>query len=182
MRSRWVLVTAALVALVGAGCSSDDDPQPVEAAAPPDNLCAAVPDTVVERWGLAEDDHTTDAADDRGEATCTMSGAAAGAPVELEITLTTYGGADADAVRGIVADEVAASCDDLERQVDGRFKAADTRCSSESDDTYTEVSTAIPARGVVTVTMSHSGSMAQLLPAEVVGLSGTVANAEPGDL
>jgi hypothetical protein len=111
-----------------------------------------------------------------------MTGQVDGNGVKLEITLTSYGGADADAVRGIVADEVAASCDDLEQQGGGRFKAEDTRCSSESDDTFTEISTAIPAHGVVTVTMSHGGPMAQLLPAEVVGLSGTIANAEPGEL
>lgn len=182
MRSRWVLVTAALVAVLGAGCSSDDDPEPVSAAGLPDNLCAAVPANVVERWGLSEDDHATDAADDQGKATCTMSGTAADAPVELEITLTSYGGADADAVRGIVADEVAASCDDLEQQGEGRFKGADTRCSSEADGSYTEISTSVPSHGVVTVSMSHDGQMAQLLPAEVVGLSGTIANAEPDEL
>ncbi|WP_243056885.1 hypothetical protein [Nocardioides sp. SR21] len=182
MRSRWVLVTAALVAVVGTGCSSDDDPDPVSAAELPDNLCAAVPDNVVERWGLSEDEHRTAPAGDQSVATCSMSGTAADAPVLLAITLTSYGGADADAVRDLVADEVAASCDDLEQQGDGRFEAEDTRCSSEADDAVTEISTAVPAHGVVTVTMSHSGQMSQLLPAEVVGLSGTIANTEPGEL
>ncbi|GAA4375370.1 hypothetical protein [Nocardioides caricicola] len=182
MRLGPALATCALVALLGTACGSDDEPEPVSAVEPPDNLCAAVPDNVVERWGLTEDDHASDAAGDRSTATCTMSGTAADAPVTLEISLTSYGGADADAVRALVADEVAARCDELDQAGGGRFKAEDTRCSTESDGSFTEVSTAIPAHGVVTVTMSHDGQMSQLLPAEVVGLSGTVANAEPGDL
>lgn len=182
MRLGPVLATCALVALLGAGCGGDDEPEPVTAAELPDNLCAAVPANVVERWGLTEDDHATEAADDRSEATCSMSGIAADAPVDLEITLTSYGGADADAVRAIVADEVAARCDALEEQGEGRFDGADSRCSVEAGDTVTEISTAIPAHGYVTVTMSHDGQLSQLLPAEVVGLSGVVANSEPGEL
>lgn len=182
MRSRWVLVTAALVAVLGTGCSSDDDPAPVSAAELPDSLCAAVPDNVVERWGLEDGPSSSEPGDDRSEATCTMTGQVDGNQVKLEISLTSYGGADADAVRQVVADEVAASCDDLKQQGVGRFKAEDTRCSTEAEDTVTEISTAIPAHGVVTVTMSHSGQMSQLLPAEVVGLSGTFANTAPDEL
>ena len=182
MRLGPVLATCALVALLGAGCGSDDDPEPVSAATLPDNVCDAVPANVVERWDLSDGPHRSEQSDDRSEATCVMTSTIDGNEVKLSITLTSFGGSDADAVRALVADEVAARCDELKQQGEGRFKAEDTRCSAEADTTVTEISTAIPAHGVVTVTMSHRGQMSQLLPAEVVGLSGVVANSEPDEL
>lgn len=177
-------MTAALVALLGsavAGCS-EDEPDPVTAAELPDNLCAAVPESVMARWALTEADHQTEAADDRSEASCSMTGTVADEPVTLDITLTSYGGLDADAVRDLVADDLAARCDDLEQSGTGKFEDEETRCSTADGGSVTEISRSVPAHGVVTVTMTHDGELSQLVPAEVVGISGTVANADPADL
>lgn len=181
MRLGPALAACALVGLLGAGCG-EDEPDPVAAAELPENLCTAVPDNVVDRWSLTEEDHRTETADDRSEATCSMTGTASDAPVTLEITLTSYGGSDADAVRTLVADDLEIRCAMLEESGEGRFADEDTRCSSEAAGSVTEVSRAIPAHGIVTVTMSHDGQLSQLLPAEVVGLSAIVANTEPGAL
>jgi hypothetical protein len=88
MRLGPALLTCALVALLAAGCA-EDEPDPVAAATLPDNLCAAVPDNVIARWGLTEAGHETTPADDRSEATCSMTGSVDDDPVSLEITLTT---------------------------------------------------------------------------------------------
>lgn len=182
MRLGPLLATCALVALLCTGCGGEEEPEPVSAAELPDNLCDAVPDNVVSRWGLAEDSHATDAADDRSEASCTMTGTADGEPVTLELSLTSYGGADADSVRTLVTDELAARCDDLEASATARFKKESSRCSTEAPGDVTEISRSVPSHGVVTVTMTHEGTMKQLVGAEVVGLSGTVANTEPDAL
>ena len=95
---------------------------------------------------------------------------------------------DADRVTEL-ADEVAAhhgTCHILVNNAGvlsvGRFADEDTRCSTEAAGSVTEISRAIPAGGVVTVTMTHDGQLSQLLPAEVVGLSGIVANTDPAAL
>jgi hypothetical protein len=184
MRPQLVIVTCALVALLGstgAGCA-EDEPDPVTAAELPENLCAAVPDSVVARWTLTEADHATEAADDRSEASCSMTGTVDDDPVTLDITLTSYGGLDPDAVRTLVADDLAARCDELEQTATGRFDDEKTRCSTEARGAVTEISRSVPAHGVVTVTMTHDGQLSQLVPAEVVGISGTVANSDPADL
>lgn len=180
MRFGALLVTCALVALLGSGCT-EDEPEPVAAADLPDNLCGVVPDNVVARWNLAEEDHHTDGADDRREASCTMRGAVDDVPVTLDLMLTSFGGADADAVRTLVADEITHQCRVLQGST-GRFEQESTRCSNESAGAVAEVSRSIPSQGVVMVTMTHEGAQAQLLGAEVVGLSGVVANSEPDDL
>jgi hypothetical protein len=183
MRLGPVLATCALVALLAGGCSGgDDEPEPVAAADLPDNLCAAVPDNVVARWGLAEDSHATDAADDRSVAGCIMIGTAAGAPVSLHIIVTSYGGSSADSVRALVTADLAARCDRLEQEAAGRYQERATRCSTEAPGDVTEISRSVPSHGVVSVTMKHDGTMRQLVGAEVVGLSGVLANSEPDDL
>jgi hypothetical protein len=111
-----------------------------------------------------------------------MTGAVADEPVTLDITLTSYGGLDADAVRDLVADDLAARCDDLEQSGAGRFADEENRCSTEARGAVTEISRSVPAHGVVTVTMTHDGELSQLVPAEVVGISGTVANSDPAEL
>ena len=189
MRPGRVLASCVVVGLLGlAGCGGGEDPPaPVTAADLPDDLCAAVPDGVVHRWSLAEEDHSTSGGRDRAEATCSMSGAVDGEPVTLTITLTSYGGADADAVRSRVGDDLAARCADLEANAAGRFTGKADRCSTETPagperGRVTEISRSIPAHGVVEVSMRHSGRLWQLVGAEVVGLSGVVANTDPADL
>lgn len=184
MRARHVISAGVLVAAfgaVGVGCS-EDEPDPVSAAELPDNLCDAVPENVVARWNLTEADHATDDADDRSRASCSMTGTVDDDPVTLDLSLTSYGGADADAVRTLVSDDLADQCDVLQQGSSGRFREESTRCSTEAKGAFTEISRSVPAHGVVSVTMTHGGTLAQLVPAEVVGISGTVANSEPDAL
>jgi hypothetical protein len=63
-----------------------------------------------------------------------------------------------------------------------RFDKERTRCSTEGDGDVTEISRSVPSQGVVTVSMTHDGQLSQLLGAEVVGLSGILANSEPNEL
>ena len=77
---------------------------------------------------------------------------------------------------------LADQCDVLQQGAAGRFRKESTRCSTEVKGAFTEISRSVPAHGVVTVTMTHDGQLAQLVPAEVVGISGTVANSEPDAL
>jgi hypothetical protein len=142
---------------------------------------------VVSRWSLVESDHDLDAGTERAEATCTMSGRAEGDPVTLRISLTSFGGADKDAVRKTMTEDLAGRCEQLQASGDGRFTAKDTRCSTETGPgpdrgRVTEVSLSVPAHGVVSVSMTHGGPMWQLVAPEVVGLSGVVANSEPTEL
>lgn len=190
---RALATCAALAcALMLAGCTSDDEsPEPVGVAQLPDNLCAAVPENVVSRWALVEDDHDLDPADDTGqeraEATCTMSGRAEGDPVTLRISLTSFGGADRADVQSRMAEDLAGRCAQLEASGEGRFTRKDTRCSTETGSgpdrgRVTEVSLSVPSHGVVSVSMTHGGPMWQLVAPEVVGLSGVVANSDPTEL
>lgn len=174
-------VVACLLAVAGlAGCD-DTGPQdasmPVSAVQLPDDLCGAVPESAVTRWRLVADGHATDPGDDRSEARCTMSGRVEGAPVTLEVTLTSYGAPDRDALLRLLADELASRCGDLEAAGQGRFTDTDRHCSSDQRGRVTEVSLSTPSQGVLTVSMAHDGPQRQLLGAEVVGVSGAIANA-----
>ena len=107
-----------------------------------------------------------------------MSGRVDGAPVSLEVTLTSYGASDRDALQQTLTDELAALCAALEAEAEDGAEYTDTdrRCSSEHRTRVTEVSLSTPSQGVLVVSMSHEGPQRQLLGAEVVGISGTIAN------
>ena len=151
---------------------------PVAAARLPDDLCAVVPASAVTRWRLVDEDHATERGEDRSKARCTMSGRVGGAPVTLEVTLTSYGARDRDALGELLADELATRCGALEATGEGRFTDTDRRCSSDQRGQVTEVSLSTPSQGVLTVSMTYDGPQRGLLGAEVVGISGTIANAE----
>jgi hypothetical protein len=181
MRVPTCVLACLLGALSLAGCD-DVDPEdagmPVTAVRLPDDLCAAVPTSAVTRWRLVADDHATERGDDRSEARCTMSGRVDDAPVTLEVTLTSYGARNRDALQALLADELAERCGALEATGQGRFTDTDRRCSSDQRRLVTEVSLSSPSQGVLTVSMTHDGPQRQLLGAEVVGISGSIANAE----
>ena len=181
MRLPAVVVACLLTVPVLVGCD-DGDPEdasmPVDAAPLPDDLCAAVPASAVTRWRLVDDGHATDRGEDRSEARCTMSGRVDGAPVTLEVTLTSYGARDRDELRQTLAGELAERCGALEATGEGRFTDTDRRCSVDQRDRVTEVSLSTLSQGVLTVSMSHDGPQRQLLGADVVGISGTIANGE----
>ena len=103
MRTLTSLVLALVCAPALASCS-DDTPkaEPVVTAQLPDNLCDAVPSSVVERWRLVEKDHDTNESEDRNEASCSMTGEADGEPVTLGVSLTAFGAADKDAARRLM--------------------------------------------------------------------------------
>jgi hypothetical protein len=186
-------MTRALLCLVSAAalaaCSDEPRAEPVSAARLPDDLCAAIPDSVVTRWRLVGESHETEQGKERAEARCAMSGRVDDAPVTLEVTLTSYGAPDADAARDVVERELADRCAELESSGPGRFTDTDRRCSTETGarpgdqrGRVTEVSASTPSRGLVTVSMAHAGPLWQLVAAEVVGISGAIANADPADL
>lgn len=189
-----LLTTGLLPALISvsvlAGCAGDEpDPEPVRAAQLPENLCAAVPETVVSRWSLVEERHATDETDDRAEATCSMTGEAEGAPVTLELSLTSWGASDKAASRQLMDDDLAERCADLESVAGATFTDEDNRCSSQTPaepvaarGQATEHSLSVPAHGVATVTMRHSGELWQLVPADVVAVSGTLTTTDPAEL
>ena len=165
MRTLTSLVLALVCAPALASCS-DDTPkaEPVVTAQLPDNLCDAVPSSVVERWRLVEKDHATNESEDRNEASCSMTGEADGEPVTLGVSLTAFGAADKDAARQLMTADLEQRCDALEESGTGAFEDEDSRCSSETPGRpaaqrgqVTEYSLAIPAHGVVSVTMQHRG-------------------------
>ncbi len=186
-------LTYVLVCVVGAAawvsCSEDTPADRVSAVRLPDNLCAAIPGSAVTRWRLSDVAHETQQGDDRAEARCTMAGRVDDAPVTLEVTLTSYGAVDSDAVEDVLRRELAERCEELEASDTGRFTDTDRRCSTETRarpggqrGRATEVSVSTPSRGLVSVSMEHSGPLWQLVAAEVVGISGAIANADPADL
>jgi hypothetical protein len=179
-----LLSTLALVA-----CDEGESDEPVSAARLPDNLCGAVPDEVVARWRLVEAAHDTEQSADRNEATCAMTGRVDGLPVTLELRLTSYAAPGKDAARALVAGELEDRCASLEAGGGGRFADTDRRCSvetasrpSDQRGRVTEVSISTPAGGLLTVSMAHAGPTWQLVGAEVVGISGSIANADPAEL
>jgi hypothetical protein len=179
MRVPTCVLACLLGALALVGCD-DVDPEdasmPVAAVRLPDDLCAVVPASAVTRWRLLDDDHATERGEDRSKARCTMSGRVDESPVTLEVTLTSYGARDRDALRELLADELAARCGALEATGEGRFTDTDRRCSQDQRGRVTEVSLSTPSQGVLTVSMAYDGPQRQLLGAEVVGISGTIAN------
>jgi hypothetical protein len=186
------LTCALLCLLSGAGlgaCSDEAPAAAVSAVRLPDNLCAAIPDSVVTRWRLVDVAHETEQGDDRAEARCTMTGRVDEVPVTLDVTLTSYGARDADAARALVAGELAERCAELEASGQGGFTDSERRCSIETGarpgdhrGRVTEVSVSTPSRGLLSVSMAHAGPLWQLVAAEVVGVSGAIANADPADL
>lgn len=188
MRRHTVL--ACLVgALVLAGCADGDEPDAVQAERLPENLCAAVPDSAVTRWQLAEESHATEQGDELGRAECSMSGRVDDVPVTLDISLTSYGAADRDAARARLADELADRCAELERDAAGRFTDDDRRCVTETQarpvpfrGRVTDVSISNSFGGLLTVSMEHGGPTWQLVAAEVVGIAGAIGNADPAEL
>ena len=180
MRVPTCVLACLLGALTLVGCDdgeADDASTPVAAVRLPEDLCAVVPASAVTRWRLLDDDHSTERGEDRSEARCTMSGRVDDAPVTLEVSLTSYGARSPDALRALLADELAERCGDLEATGEGRFTDTDRRCSRDQGGQVTEVSLSTPSQGVLTVSMAYDGPQRQLLGAEVVGISGTIANA-----
>jgi hypothetical protein len=186
-------LTCALLCLMGAAalvaCDYEPPAAPVSAVRLPDDLCAAIPDSAVTRWGLVDVTHRTEQGDDRAEARCTMTGRVDEVPVTLDVTLTSYGARDDDAARALVAEELTERCAELEESGQGRFTDTDRRCSIETGarpadhrGRVTEVSVSTPSRGLLSVSMAHSGPLWRLVAAEVVGISGAIANADPTDL
>lgn len=182
---RLVIVCLLLVGSL-AGCGGDDEPAPVDAVELPADLCDAVPTEVVDRWSLEPEDRSADGDDDRRRASCTMSGTTDDGTVDLAVSMVSFGGPSNAAVRTRVADALAVLCDQLETSAGGAaVTREDTRCSTESGaggGEVTEISRSVPSQGVVTVTMRATGLQAQLVGAEVVAVSGTLANADPADL
>lgn len=171
-------------------CGEDEEgPEPVEAKTLPANLCAGVPADVVERWALVEDTHDTTESEERNEATCSMSGTAQGAPVTLEVSLSSFAAEDDDAVRELMEEALAERCAELESSGTGTVTEVDGRCTSESPaepagerGTVTEFSLAKGSHGISSVTMVHHGPRFGAVGAEVVAIGGTISQADPADL
>lgn len=181
MRQSAAVLACLLTVTAVSGCDAtqpEDASMPVDAVELPGDLCAVVPASAVTRWRLTADGHATEPGGDRSEARCSMSGRVDGAPVSLEVTLTSYGASDLADLQQTLADELAALCAALEAEAegDGEYTDTDRRCSSEQRTRVTEVSLSTPSQGVLVVSMAHDGPQRQLLGAEVVGISGSIAN------
>ena len=194
MKTFLGLALTAVVAFSATSCGEDQPDEKassaeIKAAKLPADLCAAVPDGVVERWALKSVEHTTSNESETHEATCSMSGTYEGAPVTLSIKLEALGGPDRAAVRQAMEDQLTQRCGDLEAASAAGFEDSDSRCTSTSADTpvnqrghVVEVSRSIPSYGLLRVEMSHSGQGWQIVPAEVVAIGGSIANTETAEL
>ncbi|WP_134738338.1 hypothetical protein [Nocardioides sp. 503] len=190
MRSTRVAALVLLLSPLLAACSDDEEtPEPVDAKALPANLCEAVPDEVVERWALVEDAHETTESDDENRAACTMSGTAQGAPVTLEVTLSSFAADSYDAVRTRMKEALDERCATLESSAPGEVVRQDGRCSVESPPepeaergAVSEFSQALGSNGISAVTMVHHGPLFRSVGAEVVGIGGTISQTDPAEL
>ncbi|WP_193610613.1 hypothetical protein [Nocardioides lijunqiniae] len=173
-----------------AACGEDEEaPEPVGAKSLPDNLCAAVPAEVVERWALVEDAHDTTESDDENEATCTMSGTAQGAPVTLELSLSSFAADSFDAVTARMEEALQRRCEALGSSGTGEVAERDGRCTLESPaepeaerGEVTEYSLAKASNGISSVTMVHHGPLFRSVATEVVGIGGTISQTDPAEL
>jgi len=172
-------------------CTSDaEQAAPVVAAELPDDLCAAVPDTMVSRWNLQPSSHETDNSDDLSTAACTMTGEIAGDTVDLELSLRAFGAPDDDTADALARDSLDESCGELENQtVEGEITEAQDSCTWQSPEApqnargqVQEASLVLTFPGVARVTMSHAGRQWQLVPAEVVALGARLTQAKPSEL
>jgi hypothetical protein len=190
MRATSLAALLLLASPLLAACGEDEEaPDPVAAKALPANLCAAVPAEVVERWALVEDAHDTTELDDENEATCSMSGTAQGAPVTLEVSLSSFAADDYDAVRARMDQALDDRCSTLKSSGTGQVTDEDGRCAVESPPepagergAVTEFSLAKAANGISSVTMVHHGPLFGSVGAEVVGIGGTISQTDPAEL
>ncbi|MCD4535814.1 hypothetical protein LRP67_17125 [Nocardioides sp. cx-169] len=190
MRASSLAVLLLLAPPLLAACGEDEEaPEQVEAKALPANLCTAVPAAVVERWALVEDVHDTTESADENKATCTMSGTVRGAPVTLELSLSSFAADDDDAVRERMEEALEERCSRLESDGTGQVTEEDGRCAVESPPepegergAVTEYSLARAANGISSVTMVHHGPLFGSVGAEVVGIGGTISQTDPADL
>ncbi len=172
-------------------CTSDEEqPAPVVAAELPDDLCAAVPETMVSRWNLEASSHETDNGDDLSTASCTLTGEIAGQPVDLELSLRAFGAPDADTADELAQESLEESCAELENQsAEGEVTEVENSCTWQSPEApedargqVQEASLVLTFPGVARVTMSHAGRQWQLVPAEVVALGGRLTQTQPSEL
>lgn len=146
------------------------------------DLCGLVPASVLERWSLTPVDPSTASGDaDLTTSMCSMSGVNAGDPVTLDVELSSYGGADSAAADAAAARALASSCDELDARPDGTFEPdGDSGCrwSSPTDTaargTVIEARRVVTVHGVVRVEMAYDGQYYELVPAEVIAVSGSV--------
>ena len=110
-------------------------------------------------------------------------------PVTLEVSLTAFGAPDKDAVRQLMTDDLERRCDALEASGTESFKDEANYCSSSTPGRpaaqrgqVTEHYLAIPAHGVVSVTMQHRGPMWIPVAYDVIAVTGTLAQTDPADL
>jgi hypothetical protein len=186
MQVRSALAVLALVAAPWglAGCGGEGRAD--DASAPsvlPANLCAEVPDDLVQRWALVEDDHARISVDGRTSATCSMTGEVDGGPVALALRLTAYA---ADG-RQLEAEDWADACADLDRDADpevdrerdkgpGRYVEDDGTCTWTASSTLEEQrgdvreATLTSSGLVTTVSLRHTGTQWQLVAGDVVVL------------
>ena len=172
-------------------CTADEEePASVVAAELPDDLCAAVPETIVSRWNLEASSHETDNGDDLSTATCTLTGEIAGQPVDLELSLRAFGAPDADTADELAQESLEESCAELENQTgSGEVTEAANSCTWQSAEApeagrgqVQEASLVLTFPGVARVAMTHAGRQWQLVPAEVVALGGRLTQAQPSEL
>ena len=104
----------ALALLLTMSACNDSDPrsEQVEPVAVPDKACDLVPADVVSDWDLTVSDESTSNRELLGFGRCVMSGPET-SEVALDLSLTTYGGGDADSADEFAADERTDSCAEL---------------------------------------------------------------------
>lgn len=179
------LLLAALAGPWLAGCGDDPEAEPSAAAAAlPDDLCAEVPDRLRSDWQLEEVEHATGGDDDERTATCRMTGTRDGAPVGLDLRVTSYGDLDGTAA----ADRMAAALDDgcaslrdedpalaLDRDDLGCQAAIPQDRARETGRGHVrDLSRIVTRDAVLEIEMTHEGLAAPLVQVEVEGLGGSL--------
>ena len=174
----WGISSIVVLVLMGAaGCTPDEEASEVAPAEPPTNVCELVPTSVVSGWNLQESDHETNLSESKSAATCTMTGLATGSPVDLEIDLVFFGGADRDSARAAAREEMTRQCDSIPSRE--ATLSRDSGCRLERAAEAFAVETVPLADAVVTVQMSSESERGvTALAADVEAVVGALISLE----
>ncbi|MBM0126601.1 hypothetical protein [Pimelobacter simplex] len=186
-RAAALLLATLLTPTLGACTGETDRPDGVPAATLPEDLCAAVPADLRTAWQLTDSAHETSVDETVTTATCTLAGSYLGAPVTVDLSLTSLAGTSTRDARDAMATRLAAGCDDLADAASDAppgvtFDRADSGCTlRRPGGDVVQVARSVPAHGVARVEVTHDGDNASGVAAEAERLVG-VLTGDPDEL